>query len=297
MNSKGYIKLLTNVLYDVQAVRIAVDNRINTFSKASDSETQIMAKELNERISKQLHITEESTAVEISKYVKDIPIMQWLDRVSGIGPRLSGSLIGMIGDPPDTVSQLWAYCGMGNIPVCLDCNRIAYAGEERIRFCINQSNRRWEQHEKKKEKEDIDEETFKRDALLDTEKKLCQCLKPNIKSVATGRKYFKAMLINYNPFLKITCWKIASQFVRQGKFYRTIYEQAKLKYSVDLTLKPLHRENRARRYVIKLFLSHLHEMWSKSEGREVKPFYYKQFGDFSGHTYIDPPYADIYDKE
>lgn len=295
MNKKAYIKLLTNAMYDVQSVRKAVDNRIMMFSKASDEESKEIASEMQTMIAKKLHDTENSIADSIAKHVKDVPIMIWLEKVSGIGPRLGGSLIGTIGELPDTVSQLWAYCGMATIPICLDCNRIAYLGEQRIKFCVNQSNRRWEQNQKKKDPEKKEnEESFKRNALLDSESKLCKCKIPNVKNLATAPKYFAGLLLNYNPFLKMTCWKITGQFVRQGKFYRTVYEQSKAKYSADTTLTKLHAENRARRYTVKLFLSHLHEMWSKSEGRGVKEFYYKAFGDFSGHTYIDPPYSDIY---
>ncbi len=292
MNEKAYIKLLTNAMYDVQSVRKAVDNRINMFSKASDEESKLIANELQIIIAKKLHDTEDSICNSIAEHVKDVPIMKWLEKVSGIGPRLGGSLIGIIGELPDTVSQLWAYCGMATIPICLDCNRIAYSGEERIRFCVNQSNRRWQQNQKSDENNN--EEIFKRKALLECEAKLCQCKQPNIKNLATAPKYFKGLLLTYNPFLKMTCWKISGQFIKHGKFYRTVYEQAKAKYSVDASLTKMHIENRARRYTVKLFLSHLHEMWSKSEGREVKEFYYKKFGDFSGHTYIEPPHNDIF---
>lgn len=310
MNKRAYIKLLTTAMYDVQAVRKAVDNRIGAFSKATDEETKGMAEELNAVIAKKLHDTEDSIADSIADHVKDVPIMQWLNNISGIGPRLSGSLIGMIGELPDTVSQLWTYCGQANIPVCETCKktvikkgkpvtiyRHAYQGDERIKFCRTQAHRRWETNQKKKDDALLPEkqEEFEDEAYKATENKLCQCETPGLRNVAPDLRYFEGLLLTFNPFLKMTCWKISGQFIIQGKFYRNIYDQAKAKYLADESLTKIHAENRARRYVVKLFLSHLHEMWSKSEGKEVKPFYYKEFGDFTGHTYIDPPYKDIFE--
>jgi len=309
MNNRSYVKLLVNAMYDVQAVRKAVDNRIGAFSKASDEETQLMSLELNNRIAKKLHDTEESIADSIAEQVKNEPIMKWLNMIAGIGPRLGGSLIGMIGDLPDTVSQLWAYCGQSTVPVCDACKktvikrgkpvviyRLAFGGAERIKFCATQAHRRWTANQLKKEDAELPEnqETFEDSAYKDTEKLLCQCDTPILRNAAPDLKYFGGLLLTYNPFLKMTCWKIAGQFIIQGKFYRQIYDQAKEKYLLDTSIKKGHAENRARRYTVKLFLSHLHEQWSKSEGKPVTEFYYKQFGDFSGHTYIEPPYKDIF---
>ena len=314
MNNKAYVKLLTNGMYDIQEVRKAVENRITMFSKSEDEETAEVANELQVIIAKKLRDTEDSMADQIAEHVKDIPITKWLNEVRGIGPRLSGSLIGIIGDLPDNISQLWSYCGMATIPVCESCaklsdtksksskthkktQKIAYQGEARIIFCRKQADRRWEQHSRQKEDSKIEnEEEFKEKAYNDTEAKLCQCENPVIVNVATHPRLFKGLLLTYNPFLKMTCWKISGQFVKQGSYYRKVYEQAKARYQKNESLTKMHIENRARRYTVKLFLSHLHEMWSKSEGREVNEFYYKQYGDFSGHHYIPPPYNDIYDE-
>lgn len=112
----------------------------------------------------------------------------------------------------------------------------------------------------------------------------------------------------WNASLKTLCWKIGESFVKvSGKedaFYGQLYkerkeletqrneagdfkEQAEAKlakhkigkttdaykaYSVG-KLPPAHIHARAKRYTVKMFISHLHEVWRKKEGLEVpKPF-------------------------
>lgn len=156
-------------------------------------------------------------------------------------------------------------------------------------------------HQLKEEKSvALTEEDFKRKAYVESEKKLCQCDEPVIVGRAPKRMYFKGLLLTHSPFMKMTCFKIAGQFVRQGKFYRTIYEQKKEYYTRrdSDSITPLHIENRARRATVKLFLSHLWWMWRKSEGLEVGEIYLQHaLGEefAKRHTLIEPPYSDIFD--
>jgi len=300
-NHKEYIKLLINSMYDVQKVRLAIEGRIRAFSQTNQQNYSAMAKELSDDLADLANAFEKSVEVRVASAVESAAIMDWLKKVKGIGPRYAGTLIGTIGTPPETVSQLWSLCGMGVIPVCDTCNKISYWGDEKAYFLNRQVERRWEQHIKKDEDAIQDEQEFKRKNYIETEKKLCLCDDPQIRMVAPQRKYYKGLLLSHNPFLKMTCWKISGQFVRQGDFYRTYYDQQK-EFYVNRdgdTLTALHVENRARRAVVKLFLSHLWEMWRKAEGMEAGQTYlqHKLGAEFDKHhTYIHPPYADIYDK-
>lgn len=310
-NQRQYVKLLTSMLYDVQKLRVALGNRIDALDREGDTRNKNMAEELREEVFPMMLDMEMVMEKRIGRAVQAAEVMRWLKAVRGIGPRYSGTLIGMVGSPPETVSQLWSLCGMDTIPICMneDCirtvkgkplPRIAYTGEDRAYFLNRQAERRYEQHLRKESPEDINEEEFKRKAYLDSDKHLCQCEQPDIKIVAPQRRYFRGLLLNHNPFLKMTCWKIAGQFVRQGKFYRTVYEQYKDLYIArdgDI-LTAGHIENRARRATVKLFLSHLWEMWRKSLGMDAGTIYlqHKLGDDFDKyHTYIDPPYAGIFD--
>lgn len=308
---RQYIKLLTNTLYDVQAVRKAIDNRIGAFVRSNDVSAENMADELKESLSDLSHQMEMNIEKQIGRAVQSMPITKWLKLVRGIGPRLSGSLIGMLEDIGrfDTVAKLWAYCGMDVIPVCQVCSKICLQDKNKHRFLSRQTDRRWQTHLLQNNGEEEDskarqkllatEELFKETVYKESLKKLCQCDEPEPKDVAPKRQYFKGLLLTHNPFLRMTCWKVAGQFVRQGKFYRTYYETQKEFYTNrdGDKISKLHVENRARRATSKLFLSHLWEMWRKSEGLEAGQIYlqYKLGDDFDKyHTYINPPYFDIY---
>jgi hypothetical protein len=298
-HQREYIKLLVNSMYDIQKVRIAIDNRIDAFLRIGGVSYENMAEELRNDLSELTSEFEKRTESRISKAVGVAPIMRWLKKVKGIGPRYSGTLIGTVGTPPATVSKLWAMCGMDVIPICTECNKIAFWGKRKTHFVDRQVERRWGQQIKKGE-EAADEQEFKRRAYIETEKKLCQCDDPQVKEVAPKRQYYKGLLLTHNPFLKSTCWKIAGQFVRQGDYYRKYYEQQK-EYYLERDGEVLslgHIENRARRATVKIFLSHLWEMWRKSLDMEAGEFYLRnKLGkEFEAvHRYIAPPYADLFD--
>ena len=319
-----YIKLLTNTMYDVQALRKALDNRIFAFSNHPDLSHHVMAKELKDDLSALAHEMEQVIEKRIAKAVQVAPVMRWLTLVKGIGPRYSGSLIGMLETIRrfPTVSALWSYCGMDVITICASCNKIHLTGRERHVFLDRQVKRRWAVHLLKdklftreeaitlsRENPDLSDKqrevlenygTWTFDEYQKNDAKLCRCEEPDVKHVAPKRQYFSGLLLTHNPFLKMTCWKIAGQFVKQGKFYRTHYDQQKEFYTQrdGDTLTKGHIENRARRAMVKIFLSHLWEMWRRAEGLPSGETYlqYKLGGEFARHhTLIKPPYDSIFD--
>jgi hypothetical protein len=299
-----YVKMLTCALYDVQKIRVMIDNRIDAFVRGGDDISEGLADDLKSRLSELANRMERNIAQDVGKAVATIPVMCWLEKVKGIGPRFSGSLVGILAPITrfENVSKLLTYCGQSVIPVCNECGRLAFGVQEKAKFLNRQAERRWEIHQLRESEEVADEEEFMRTAYTDSEKKLCQCDSSDVQWVAPTRKWFKGLLMNYNPFMKMTCWKISGQFVKQGKFYRTIYEQKKEYYTArdGDTISKGHIENRARRAVINLFLSHLWEMWRISEGLPAGEIYLQhRLGEefAKHHTLIKPPHCDIYESE
>jgi len=115
--------------------------------------------------------------------------------------------------------------------------------------------------------------------------------------------------INWNPKLRTLQWKIGKQFVLQGERYREVYDEYKKKLSaVRLPIgvcaqykeclakmkkrkKPAcvgHIDAMARRYAVKMFLSHLWEKWRTLEGLTVRAPYAI---DKLGHTTRTAPEA------
>lgn len=108
--------------------------------------------------------------------------------------------------------------------------------------------------------------------------------------------------INWNSALRTLAWKIGKQFILQGEDYREIYDEYKEKLTKDRLpigkcsqyqeclenlkkrKKPAckgHIDAMARRYAVKMFLSHLWIRWRKMEGLPVREPYVI---DKLGHT-------------
>jgi|TARA_R110000824_G_scaffold352282_1_gene539351 hypothetical protein len=128
----------------------------------------------------------------------------------------------------------------------------------------------------------------------------------------------------YNAGLKTLCWKLGESFVKVSNhdddFYGSLYktrkeielkknddglfsEQAEAKlerfnigkdtdaykaYSVG-KLPPAHIHARAKRYAVKIFLSHLHEVWYRHEFNESPPAPYVMVHEGHAHK-IEPPF-------
>lgn len=307
MDISQYVKLMTMTLYDVQELRKATGNRIDDFERRGGLGHKAMAAELRKLVAETLIKLEKGMELRVSDAVAPMPVMRWFEQVAGIGPRYSGSLAAIVMDISRfrTISSLWAYCGMHLVPICLECGKIAYQGQQRIRFCTRQADRRWRiyttsrkyQEDSKKGKAE-NEEDFQEKWYEHTDGQLCQHPDGESEMRAPQRRYFKGLLLDHNPFAKMTCWKIAGQFVRQGKFYRRQYEKQKAKYEArdKGLISDGQLDLRARRAMVKLFLSHMWEMWRKSEGLPAgKPWLMEKRGmDFHTHDYIPPPYAETF---
>jgi len=100
--------------------------------------------------------------------------------------------------------------------------------------------------------------------------------------------------INWNPKLRVLCWKIGESFVkmRGGGGYRDLYEKHREQYE---TREDLKKEPKGRRYAmakrktVKLFLSHLWEVWRRLEGLPIRRTYVEEK---LGHKDIIEPFID-----
>ena len=254
------VKLLARALYDVQKLRIGLQLRIGRLVR-----DEIMAAEAAERFFEipfgLLEDAEKAMADQLWDEVRERQIVAaYLVDVKGIGPRLSGLLVANIGNATKyaTVSKLWAYAGLHVI----DGKAVRRAKGERA---------------------------------------------------------------NWNAELKTTCWKIAASFVKIGDSpYRLVYTHYKQRiveremaagniiwasindkwhaqyYDGDQvtlpekapTTKPewtLGRINAmAMRYTVKMFLSHLWQVWRAFEGQPSdRPPYAVEYLD---HQHIMDPW-------
>jgi hypothetical protein len=92
----------------------------------------------------------------------------------------------------------------------------------------------------------------------------------------------KGEKLHYNKRLKVTCWKVAVSLLRAGnEEYRSIYDGEKQRQiergGEDMTKLWAHK--RALRKMIKLWLSHLWEVWREEEGLPVRlPYVLERLG-------------------
>lgn len=253
-----YVKLVVRRMYDAQKLRMQSDLRLQRLVREG-----LVLKEDAERVFTKAQEYEVKAEKEYERIVwreiKNMPVVvQWLSRVKGIGPRLGGLLVANIGDIGrfPNVAKLWAYCGLNPVD-----------GKARRR--------------------------------------------------AKGEK------ANWSSELKTTCWKISQSFVKAGGPYRELYDRYKKRITAremangsviwksdssggkktiafrpksmgtDEIEVPTNPEwtlgrinNMGLRWVGKLFLSHLWEVWRDIEGLPTRPPYPIEYQKHT--TYIDP---------
>lgn len=97
--------------------------------------------------------------------------------------------------------------------------------------------------------------------------------------------------ITYHPGLRRTLFLVGKSFVRTGGYYRTAYEQAKARiqhiHAEDPDWPPHRIDSVARWKAVKLFLSHLWEVWSELLGFEPRKPYVIDV--LKHQTYIPAP--------
>ncbi|KKM81676.1 hypothetical protein LCGC14_1327320 [marine sediment metagenome] len=254
--SMEYVKVVVRRLYDAQKLRIQSDLRMQRLIR-----DEIVLKENAEKTFKKAFELETQIEHEYEKIIwreiKGMPIIdRWLIRIRGIGPRLGGLLVANILDIERfaTVSKLWAYCGLHVID-------------------------------------------------------------------GKAAKRRKGEKCNWSQELKTTAWKIGQSFLKVGGPYRELYDTYR-QYLItrelgngsiiwkgdeknrevafapkalavkdlkppklpEWTLGRIH--NMATRRTVKIFLSHLWQVWREIEGLPVGgPFVKERLGH---ESMIDP---------
>ena len=241
-----------------QEARYLVDMyyQIQDYRKATANQCRAMSDEPHEVLEwflKNAELMEGQIKTALGRYADHDPVGHWMMGICGIGPVIAAGLLAHIDiEKAPTVGHIWNFAGLN-------------------------PDQTWNKGEKRP----------------------------------------------WNADLKVLCWKIGQSFVKvsnnpndvYGKVYkeRKEYETAKneageyaeqakaklerfkigkdteaYKYYSEGKLPPAHIQQRAERYAVKLFLSHLHEVWYKQHyGTEPpKPFAIAQLGH--AH-YIAPP--------
>jgi len=310
------LNTLVNNLYDIQKVRIAVENRNRALL---DKNKELIFNDHASRMKK----LEKDTVKEIGNEISKFKISGWMLGQRGIGPSLAGQTIAIIRDIERfaNVSKLWAYSGMATMEVCLKCGKRVLRSPRREEWLVRVARRLEDQHDKKKIREaeeaeligldavvggnDNEEEDYDTNFMVKAKKMLCVCDSPKTKTIAQRR--IKGSIIDYNPKMKKLCRNMALSLIQYNEFYGDLYNQyleqymqrtnlldhintAKYKEAVLEKIRTSKATKMARRKMVKIFLSHLWEKWRKMEGLpSPKPYIF----EIGGHTdYIEAPVGE-----
>ena len=111
--SHNEIRLLTDMYFQVQKLRISVGNRIDAVMRDAD-QTVPGHLEFLRRTYKTLCEIEEYCTERAKDYLREHPTWHWLGTIKGIGPVLGAKLLSYIDiKKADTISALWRYAGLG----------------------------------------------------------------------------------------------------------------------------------------------------------------------------------------
>lgn len=306
-------RMLVDLYYTMQEVRKAVSNQCGAASRGADPTA---TNEANRYMLAQVELLEQNAASWLHVYVQGHPMWPWLNAVHGIGPILAAGLVAHLGSRslPPTVGHWWRYAGLDPSQQWLGADALR-AKWEAIPGDVDMRTRTLSLIVGR------DPETVIRDATVDNKT-------GDVKPLTRANALKSLARIPFNRPLKTLMWKIGDSFVKLGErndsaFYPKFYRRRKAEEvarnesggrrelaAKTLAEKPMHAQRAiyaegklpdgridlmARRATVKLFLSHMHEIWWLVERGEAPP---KPFSmSIQGHAhYIPPPYMHVVDE-
>jgi hypothetical protein len=256
--SAEYVKLVVRRLYDAQKLRIQSDLRMQRLIRGG-----IVLQEDAEKTFQKARELEAATEKEYERIVwreiKDLPIVeQWLSKVRGIGPRLAGLLVALIGDIERfaTVSKLWAYAGL-------------HVKEGKAVRLVKGQKANWS--------------TELKTTCYKISESLWKLGGPYQELGATYKEYLIAREVGKGNVIWRTDEGGKKTIAFAPRAAAASAEPMLPPEQPEWTLGRIHAM--ARRRMVKLFLSHLWSVWREIEGLECKGAFVV---DRLGHEPLDP---------
>jgi hypothetical protein len=277
------IRVLVETYYDVQKTRIEEGNRIKDLIRRGVLPEPV-AEELHNNTEKKLEAIETGIVTDLKKLIKlHVVWDRWLQDVNGVGTVLAAGLIAYADARKfDSVSKLWAYAGLHLIERCETCGKRFIpvqqraAWKEKMFTRLKQINERAIKDKKKQTDEEIREKV---------ENTLCSCETPIPARTIAKRK--RGELSDWNPKLKVHCWKIGESFVKVKGAYHDVYAKFKTEEEARAPEKMAQAQihARAKRRTVKLFLAHYWQTYRELTGLPTRSPYAMEHGH---QEYISP---------
>lgn len=227
---------------------------------------------------------EKQMEINIKSQIVRYPIHKWLLKQHGIGPILAGGLIAYLHPISrfPTVQKLWRYAGVGTMDICQKCGKEYRQPNKYGDHVLKWADRIEETSQRNKDKSKV---KSREKCIEEAKGFFCSCMEPEI---VTGvrQQPMSGRPLDWNPELKSLLYNIGDQFIRHKNGpYRKLYDQFYLDYSSnpkyraemesrkgkkgDIEVKGTgHINEMARRKTVKIFLSHLFQVWNELEGRK-----------------------------
>ena len=118
------VRALTDLYYDLQKSRIALENRLRAINQQASHQSEEEAKVLASVLEDVVRM-EKSIPKAFQAYVVNTPVWPWLSGVRGIGVILAANLVSIYGDCSrfPTISKMWAYTGLHVVKRCGKCKK------------------------------------------------------------------------------------------------------------------------------------------------------------------------------
>ena len=308
--TKDEIRFLVSSYYGVQDLRKLLGNRISALGKQGEAASMFSF------VLNGVQITEKNIQGLLAVASGGRQIGQWAESIRGIGPVISAGLLAHIDiAKAPTVGHIWRFAGLDPTLDWLGKEKSAKllreltggisgsVSDEQFAQIATEANR----------KADTLMEQVQR--FADSTGKGDYLSKDNIIKTLSKRPY--------NADLKLICWKAGESFVKvcnhEADVYGHVYASRKMwetqnnesgKYAEQAAAKlervgrstdayksyvlgklpPAHLHARAKRYAVKLFLSHWHHVAYELEYGTPPPKPYILDRPNSGHTdFIAPP--------
>jgi len=293
------LRLLVRSYYDIQKLRIAYDLRLQDLDRR-----KILFKQDAEQHYGVSYNHLETAEKELNKSVKNIlaghPVAEYCQSIRGIGPTLTGAFMAEVGSDREAQVRIpprWA-----------KVYAVEHSEEKWITHPLRMKKpkkRRSPESEDDEQQPAEDEDPagerlpyhdlifklFEHDELtILNERKGIACFPkvtrlwayaglgvipdPENPGACKAPKRQKGKRHNWNPFLKTLAFKCSDSWIKTGGKFRGIYDSEKAAQLARVPAVPKWlADKRARRKAAKIFYSMAWEVWRRSEGLDVPPFY------------------------
>jgi hypothetical protein len=297
------VRYLVSLYYKCQEYRIATSNQNRALTKLQEPNQLILWALGN------FKTLEKNIAMVMDKYTMTTLAGRWQRSITGIGPVIAAGLIGYLEiEKAPTAGQFWRYAGLDPSVEWIGKERAAklvteVVGSGRVKItpehvakCALRVNRNFD------------------NVLRQATEEGGKLTRASLQGALAKRPW--------NADLKTLCWKMGESFVkvknRDSDYYGKVYaqrkeqeakwneqgkyaEQAKAKlekYNITAQptrgiyesgkLPPAHLHERAKRYAVKLYLSHLHYVLHVEKIGYLPPPPRPYVIEHMGHTHIIP---------